>query len=562
MSEELLEGIVETVKTLTRASATGLYLFDDASVVLPFGSKRGTLSHGTELVLIGWQTGGRAPVPPAQISLPPAPSNDYREWLETLSDYFVSANGKRPLILPIATTEAFRGITVIYHDLSDEEASPLIPILSASLTEACAMLDLVTDRFLQRDLVELNEEGLGDLGSNPKRLLCKMLAKARLQLRCDGISFFAKDFTDDDPIFHLIATSPRDMPTVPVMYAPSDANVTSRVAASKKNCTLQYNGVERRNLLGMDAAKWRDVSDDHPTRSVMFTSITREGELLGLLRCTNKGSSVAGYFNAIDRRRADAAASLLMTWHFAAAKEARFTDSLNDLSHEIRTSATGVRSAATYIQKRINGGDLKADSQQVEYKVSFIIDTAETLINLLPALSSVPAATSSVGRSKPEESFRPYADLVKPLCESLRDQIRARKQSISITGEHQLGRIHASIEDFRHIFQNIIGNAVKYTLVGNDIMVNFERATSRNGFAKIHVVSESIPVRADEADDIFRSSYRGEAAIANRIQGTGLGLAIARAKARQYHGDVVFRRQERHNVFSLLIPGTLVNRME
>ena len=124
-------------------------------------------------------------------------------------------------------------------------------------------------------------------------------------------------------------------------------------------------------------------------------------------------------------------------------------------------------------------------------------------------------------------------------------------------GTDQLGVIFADIEDFRHMFQNLISNAVKYTQPAKEIIINYERATLQNNYAKIHVLSESIPIRPEEAIEVFRFGYRAISARNSSTEGEGYGLAIARRKARLYHGDIVYSHRPPYIIFSILIPSKL-----
>ncbi|MGC3991622.1 MAG: HAMP domain-containing sensor histidine kinase [Chthoniobacteraceae bacterium] len=556
-TEELVDGILEQVMIELNANEGGIYLFDDASVEMPFSGQQNDLQFENELLLFKWNGHLKHPT---QIKIGLSPGEALADTQLNINEYFISDAKHSPIELRMTRERELRGLLVVYPSSTKRKDANLYSSILLSLSEACVMIDLITDRFLQRDLLELNEEGLSELGFSPERLLVGMLAKAKTQVGCEGISFFAKDFTDDNSLFHLIATAPKALPKNGIAYSQRDLNLTSLVLAGNKDCVIHYIKCGRKELLGLNDAKWRDIEDEKDALSVMYTFVVQAGEITALLRCTNKSSTSRSYFNALDRRRADVIASFLMIWHVACAKESRFIESLNNVSHELETSASGIRSAVNYIKRRLGAESFARDREQIEYKLRFIGDTAATLINLNPALrinraaSDVPSSQNSVDIT---EHFRPYADLVMPLVESFQEAARKRGLNINIVGPHQLGLIYHSCDDFRHIFQNLLSNAVKYTNFGKTILVSFERPSTRNSFAKIHVLSESLHIGYGERDDIFRSSYRSRIAIKEQIEGSGLGLAIARGKARQFGGDVVFHQRGEYNVFSILIPRRL-----
>jgi signal transduction histidine kinase len=224
---------------------------------------------------------------------------------------------------------------------------------------------------------------------------------------------------------------------------------------------------------------------------------------------------------------------------------------LHDISHEIKQTAAGIKSAAKYVIKDLRGDNFFEENNESMYKLSHIVNSVESLLALLPVLKK----DKSVKKMSTSRvlGFRPYADLCKPICETFRGEAMQRGLSFTFSGRDQLGNIFAVLEDFRHIFLNIISNAVKYTYRGREITVRFQRPANSE-FAMIHVMSESLTIRQDEVETIFTPGYRSISVQNSKIEGEGRGLPIARGIARQYNGDVVFRAHENYNIFSIIIP--------
>jgi signal transduction histidine kinase len=138
-----------------------------------------------------------------------------------------------------------------------------------------------------------------------------------------------------------------------------------------------------------------------------------------------------------------------------------------DISHEIKTSAQGIRSSANFVRRSLQGIGLKSERESDErlHKLSHIVEATNLLGDLLDQLNvPVPSESGSGGKSeRGTVSFAPYADLCKPMFEMYVEEARQRKLHIQFQSQDQLGLVYAPLEDFRTIIRNLAHNAVKYT---------------------------------------------------------------------------------------------------
>lgn len=91
----------------------------------------------------------------------------------------------------------------------------------------------------------------------------------------------------------------------------------------------------------------------------------------------------------------------------------------------------------------------------------------------------------------------------------------------------------------RQILTNLLGNAVKFTHVG-EIVVTATLDGIDDGRAAVHfsVRDTGIGIPADKAEAIFKEFIQADASTTRHYGGTGLGLAIARRLARMMGGDL------------------------
>ena len=90
----------------------------------------------------------------------------------------------------------------------------------------------------------------------------------------------------------------------------------------------------------------------------------------------------------------------------------------------------------------------------------------------------------------------------------------------------------------RQVLLNLIGNAVKFTAVG-DVIIRVTAAPADEDFAIVISVKDTgIGIPKDQIDRIFDSFTQADDQITRRFGGTGLGLAISRLLAREMGGEI------------------------
>ena len=551
-AEDLHKGILRCVSDLTNAGATLLYLWDNAGIRMPLPSAIGEVPTHPQLVLAA-ELGGVLVRKEMQRVF--VKGNTLETIQPDLLQALGTSSGGKWEVVSMVSGEELEGIVCLLLE------KPLPPdvrtLIEASLYEATIMLDLVTDRFLQLRLVELNQVGLSSTGETPSRFMCRMLTAAREYIGCAGISFFHRDPGIDDPVFWLVGTAPNPLVRGQIDYRLGDNSLTSRLLFNRAPCAIHYLECGRKEIDSIGPSKWRDVSTEVEARSVMYIPVGSQATV-ALLRCTNKENAEGREcFNAVDIHKAEAIASLMSTWHAAVESDFRLESSLMDLSHELITTAAGIKSMASYTYRALTAHTAHVpDKDILLLKLKDITSSIDSLLAMMPALRKSADISPPSRLGEAQKGFRPYADLCKPIIESFTARANERGVKIRCVGEYQLGILYGALHDFWPILHNLISNAVKYTEAGREILVKLDRGSIATEFSAIHVLSESLPIYKDEREQIFRFRYRTEAA-KKRDRGEGRGLAIARTKARQFKGDVVLTVSGDFNLFSILIPKQL-----
>jgi hypothetical protein len=150
----------------------------------------------------------------------------HRAFLTTKVRSRVAAEFKRMLpslgglsieTIPFFSVDSKIGGTIaIYANCPPETLRQAKLRLKPVLNETSIIVDFIVDRFLQQDLVSLNQFGLRAANFDTRYGMCRMIEETRKLLGCEGLSFFERDTTTDDETFWLTAASPAGMPTQPI----------------------------------------------------------------------------------------------------------------------------------------------------------------------------------------------------------------------------------------------------------------------------------------------------------------------------------------------------------
>jgi signal transduction histidine kinase len=99
---------------------------------------------------------------------------------------------------------------------------------------------------------------------------------------------------------------------------------------------------------------------------------------------------------------------------------------------------------------------------------------------------------------------------------------------------------------------NLVGNAIKYTPEGGNVMV---RANEENGVMQFEVSDNGIGIKPDELELVFEKFYRSKDKRIASITGSGIGLSLARQVVRLHGGDITVKSQiDKGSTFTLSLP--------
>ncbi len=556
-SREFLQQATRVLCESFDADAAAFYYADRSRITIERKSRPETLTTHVALVLGAAHCApGKSRQFPLQVPHPSDSNPDPAVIIEAI----VRDPGPGSVVVGQArstgsTSGGYGGSLLLLNPTAAVDRQYIQEVVDTTMHELMMMIDIISDREVKDDVCKLNDASLASHTFRTMAFVGRMVSFARERLSCDGVSFFIRDFSREEAVARLVGSAPRSPPALPVEYSVGEHTITGIVLSREAACTVDYVLASRSALEGFLPPKWRDTDATDEVACLMFAPVFRERELSGLLRCslTTETTKVRA-FTPIDRRRAQEVAELLTSWYLSARKEMQLAASYLDIAHDVKQAVWGIRNNVTTVSRLATFSRTLKVEEELALSLDHIRENAELIGSLLSTLHP--------RQQKPRveevlHPFRPYADLCRPIEEDLRRQADAKGLMFEYFGGDQLGLIWASIQDFRQIVMNILGNAVKYTYPREKILIRMQRATQSNPYAVIRFASHSLEITQDEREAIFMPSQRSAAADASAEVGDGRGLTIARALARKYGGDIVLTTHDGLNIFSLLIPREL-----
>ena len=216
-------------------------------------------------------------------------------------------------------------------------------------------------------------------------------------------------------------------------------------------------------------------------------------------------------------------------------------EAVQDIAHDLRTPLTSIRGAAQNVLDGIAG----PVDPGVKTYVEIVRDQSQRLIGvvnwLLQAIriTSQPLSLEIVSQDL-SELLRAVVTNLTPIAEERGISLSLLPLPVTACFFDQL-KLH-------QVFDNLIGNALKFTDPGGKVHVRLENLDDH---VLIKIEDTGIGMSAEALERIFHRYYRVDA----EREGSGLGLLIARELVRLHGGDITVASElGRGSTFSVRLP--------
>lgn len=223
------------------------------------------------------------------------------------------------------------------------------------------------------------------------------------------------------------------------------------------------------------------------------------------------------------------------------------TEFISIASHQLRTPLAAIRGYTSMLKD----GDYGRVSREAMVAVDYIYESSVRMIKLVNSLLSV----SRLEKGQVELKIQDVSieSVIENCIEDI--QLVAKDKGLYleyIKPKKPLPIIKGDPDKLKEVFNNLINNAVLYTLKGG-VTVVLKKQTKN---ILVQIKDTGVGIEKEEFGKIFKSFSRGKGGTDMYTQGTGLGLYVAKNFLEMHKGSLTVESAGRNkgSTFSVKLP--------
>lgn len=227
------------------------------------------------------------------------------------------------------------------------------------------------------------------------------------------------------------------------------------------------------------------------------------------------------------------------------------SDFISMLSHEIRTPLTSIRESVNLIVEEVMG-DINEKQRRFLEIASHEIERITLLLNHLMQISRLEAGAVEI-HPRPVDTV----EFVHGAISRVLPAAEAKEISIRTQLAPSIPQIFADPANLQQVLLNLLGNAIKFSPHGSEIVVTVEQRGSACGPELVFSVSDKgTGIPKEEQSLVFHKYYRASG-VRDQVDGVGLGLSISKYIVEAHGGEIGVRSEPGSgSTFSFALPLT------
>src|SRR5262245_9445675 len=201
------------------------------------------------------------------------------------------------------------------------------------------------------------------------------------------------------------------------------------------------------------------------------------------------------------------------------------------VSHELRTPLAVIRSAADNLADGVVDDEarIRQYGQLVRREGLRLSDLVEQILEFAGLQS---------GQRRITPKAIEMAGLLRDVAAAAAGSAQAAGVTIDVSAADNLPAVAGDEPALRRVFQNLVGNAVKYGAAGGWVGL---AASASGGTIEVRVSDRGMGIAAADQEKIFDPFYRAPDVVAAQIQGAGLGLSLVKRIVEAHAGRIALQ---------------------
>jgi signal transduction histidine kinase len=213
-------------------------------------------------------------------------------------------------------------------------------------------------------------------------------------------------------------------------------------------------------------------------------------------------------------------------------KELQEVDKLKDelvqnVSHELRTPLTFIKG---YVELLLEG-DMGSLNELQRESLSIVADKTNALTRLVSDIIYL----QQVEWESLQFSLQDMREMARVALQSCEVSAVTAGISLRLQAEPDLRPIQVDRDRINQVFDNLLGNAIKFSPRGGTITIQVK---DDGEMIQLGVLDTGVGIPPDKLDKVFDRFYQVDGSATRRFGGAGLGLAIARRIVEAHGGRI------------------------
>ncbi|SHE34412.1 response regulator [Alkalibacter saccharofermentans] len=218
---------------------------------------------------------------------------------------------------------------------------------------------------------------------------------------------------------------------------------------------------------------------------------------------------------------------------------------LSNMSHELRTPLNSVIALSGVLSRRLIG---KIPEEEFSY-LEIIERNGKNLLTLINDILDI--SRIEAGREEIEITEFNASHAIAEVVSMIQPQAQQQDTELLYESKESEIIINSDVNKFRHVLQNIVANAIKFTVEG--IVEIF--VSQRENSIEIIVKDTGIGIPKEHLPYIFDEFRQADGSTSRRFGGTGLGLSISKKYANLLGGTITVKSEpDVGSEFTLKLP--------